>query len=49
MRDKVKDFAGRHQYGLILGGWALSMGLSFGLIARNRYQSLPQKVCAPAL
>ncbi|GJE84520.1 respiratory supercomplex factor 2, mitochondrial [Phanerochaete sordida] len=42
--DKVKDFASRHQYGIILGGWALSMGLSFGLIARNRYQSLPQKI-----
>lgn len=44
VREKVNDFALRHQYGLILGGWALSLGLSFGLIARNRYQTMPQKV-----
>ena len=43
-REKVNDFALRHQYGIILGGWALSMGLSFGLIARNKYQTMPQKV-----
>lgn len=42
--EKLKDFANRHQYGIILGGWALSMGLSFGIIARNKYQTLPQKI-----
>ncbi|EKM59779.1 uncharacterized protein PHACADRAFT_181748 [Phanerochaete carnosa HHB-10118-sp] len=42
--ERMRDFANRHQYGLILGGWALSMGISFGLVARNRYQTLPQKI-----
>ena len=44
IREKVVDTARRHQYGVILGGWSASMLLAFGLIARNRYQSLPQKV-----
>lgn len=44
--EKMKDFARRHQYGLILGGWALSVGASFAVIARNKYQTTPQKVRA---
>lgn len=43
-KEKVKDFAARHQYGIILGGWALSMGISFGLVAANKYQTMPQKI-----
>ena len=43
-KGRVNDFAMRHQYGIILGGWALSLGLSFGLIAQNKYQTMPQKV-----
>ena len=47
VKEKVLDAARRHQYSVILGGWSLSMLAAFGLIARNRYQTLPQKVCLP--
>jgi hypothetical protein len=43
--QKVTDFTARHQYGVILGGWAATMAISFGIIARNKYQTMPQKVC----
>ncbi|KAI0796807.1 hypothetical protein C8Q75DRAFT_846226 [Abortiporus biennis] len=41
---KIKDAAARHQYGFIGGAWALSMVGSFGIIMRDRYQTLPQKL-----
>ena len=44
VREKILDTARRHQYGCILGGWSASMVAAFGIIARNRYQTLPQKV-----
>ena len=45
-KEKMLDIFKRHQYSFILGGWSLSMLAAFGLIARNRYQTLPQKVSA---
>lgn len=42
--QKFKDVAARHEYGLIGGGWAVSMLLAFGVIMRNPYQSTAQKV-----
>ncbi|EIW75663.1 hypothetical protein CONPUDRAFT_65908 [Coniophora puteana RWD-64-598 SS2] len=42
--DKVSDWATRHQYSIILGSWALSLGIAGGIVARNKYQTIPQKV-----
>ncbi|KAI0092040.1 hypothetical protein BDY19DRAFT_928063 [Irpex rosettiformis] len=43
-RQKVGDFASRHEYGLIVGGWAACLAGSFGIIMRNKYQTMPQKI-----
>lgn len=42
--DKVQDWAARHQWTLVLGGWATAMATSFSIISRNPYQTTPQKV-----
>lgn len=42
--DKIKDWSTRHQYGLIGGSWVASLGIAFGMVARNKYQTFPQKV-----
>jgi len=44
MRQKVGDWAFRHQYSIILGGWAGSLALAGAIIARNKYQTYPQKI-----
>lgn len=44
LAQKASDIAKRHEYGLILGGWAASLAISFGVVARDPYQTLPQKV-----
>lgn len=44
--EKVKDWSLRHQYTLIMGGWAGSLGVAAAIISRNKYQTLPQKVSA---
>ncbi|KIY73971.1 hypothetical protein CYLTODRAFT_416619 [Cylindrobasidium torrendii FP15055 ss-10] len=41
---KAKDWALRHEWTIILGGWAASMGVAGGIIARDRLQSPSQKV-----
>lgn len=43
-KQKVSDFAARHEYGIIVSGWAASLAGSFGIIMRNKYQTMPQKV-----
>ncbi|KAF8638599.1 hypothetical protein AX17_002140 [Amanita inopinata Kibby_2008] len=43
-RDKVAEWADRHQYSIILGGWAASLGIAGAIISRNKYQTTPQKV-----
>lgn len=42
--DKTKDWAARHQYSIIGGSWVASLGIAFGVVARNKYQTFPQKV-----
>ena len=44
LSQKISDVAQRHEYGLILSGWAASLAGSFGIIMRNKYQTMPQKV-----
>jgi len=41
--DKIGDWAYRHQYSIILGSWALSMAIAGAIVAKNKYQTLPQK------
>ncbi|KAH9951719.1 hypothetical protein B0H21DRAFT_717202, partial [Amylocystis lapponica] len=43
-RQKARDVAVRHEYGLIGSCWALSMVGAFGLIMRSPYQTFPQKI-----
>ncbi|WVQ94204.1 hypothetical protein IAU59_001282 [Kwoniella sp. CBS 9459] len=42
--DKMGDWAGRHKYQLIGAGWIGSLGLAWGITARNKLQSTSQKV-----
>ncbi|KAJ7506536.1 hypothetical protein B0H11DRAFT_1971693 [Mycena galericulata] len=42
--DKVADWARRHEYSIIVGGWALSLAAAGGIISRNKYQTTAQKV-----
>lgn len=35
-KDKVGDWAARHEYSIILGGWAASLGLAGAIISRNK-------------
>ncbi|EDR12278.1 uncharacterized protein LACBIDRAFT_311516 [Laccaria bicolor S238N-H82] len=44
LTDKVGDWAARHEYSIILGGWAASLGLAGAIISRNKYQTYPQKI-----
>lgn len=34
--EKVADWALRHQYGMIMGGWAGSLGLAAAIISRQK-------------
>lgn len=42
--EKARDFAERHQYGIIGGAWAASLAGSFGYIMREPTQSFSQKI-----
>jgi len=42
--SKLKDWALRHQYSLILGGWVLGLGVAGAVLYRDKYQTVPQKV-----
>ena len=42
--EKIKNWANRNQYGIVGGSWAASMAIAFGIVTRNKYASLPQKV-----
>ena len=39
--EKLSDWAARHEYSVILAGWAASMGLAGGIITRDK--------CVPSL
>ncbi|KAG1733925.1 uncharacterized protein EDB91DRAFT_1057155 [Suillus paluster] len=43
-KQKIGDWASRHQYSIIVGSWVLSMAVAGGIVARDRHQTLPQKV-----
>jgi hypothetical protein len=43
-KEKALRWATNHQYSLIIGGWALGMGVAGALLARNPYQTTAQKV-----
>ncbi|KAJ3753785.1 hypothetical protein EV360DRAFT_52849, partial [Lentinula raphanica] len=42
--QKLGDWASRHEYSLIMGSWALSLGIAGAIISRDRYQTPAQKV-----
>ncbi|KAI0736153.1 hypothetical protein C8Q72DRAFT_803032 [Fomitopsis betulina] len=42
--EKLKDWATRNQYKIILGSWAAGMAVAGGLVWRNRQQSATQKI-----
>ena len=44
-REKISDWAIKHQYPLILGSWAVSMGVAASIIMKDRHQTTSQKVC----
>lgn len=43
-KEKIGDWATRHQYSIIVGSWILSVAVAGGIISRDRHQTLPQKV-----
>jgi len=42
--EKWLDWARRRRYSIVGASWALSMAIAFGVVMRNPYQSLPQKL-----
>ena len=44
-REKVGDWALRHQYPLIVGSWVASLGVAAAIIMKDRHQTTSQKVC----
>ena len=36
VKEKVSDWASRHQYGIIFGSWALSMAAAGAIISRDK-------------
>jgi len=42
--QKIGDWASRHEYSIIMGSWALSLGLAGAIISRDKYQTPAQKV-----
>ncbi|KAK2465953.1 hypothetical protein APHAL10511_001594 [Amanita phalloides] len=43
-KEKMVDWALRHQYSIIMGGWATSLCLAGAVIWRNKYQTPAQKI-----
>ncbi|KAF8165674.1 hypothetical protein B0H34DRAFT_690010 [Crassisporium funariophilum] len=43
-KDKIGDWAFRHQYSLIMGSWAGSLGVAAAIISRQKYQTYAQKI-----
>jgi hypothetical protein len=36
-KEKIGDWATRHQYSIILGSWALSMAVAGAIVSRDRF------------
>lgn len=45
-KDKVTDWAMRHKYGIIIGGWAAGIAVAGGIISRDRSFSFFIPCCA---
>ncbi|KAI1789547.1 hypothetical protein LXA43DRAFT_1096286 [Ganoderma leucocontextum] len=43
-KEKIKDWAMRNQYKVILGSWAASMAIAATIVMRDRHQTTPQKI-----
>jgi len=43
-KERIGEWANRHQYGLILGGWASSLAVAGAIISRDKLQTTAQKV-----
>jgi len=43
-KEKIGDWADRHEYSIILGSWAGSLALTGAVISRNQYQTFAQKI-----
>lgn len=41
---KLKEWALHNQYKVILGSWAVSMGIAGAIVMANKHQTIPQKV-----
>lgn len=41
---KFKDWAMRNQYKVIVGSWAVSMGIAGAIVMANKHQTYPQKI-----
>ncbi|TFK43847.1 hypothetical protein BDQ12DRAFT_709523 [Crucibulum laeve] len=44
LKAKIGDWMERHEYSIILGGWAGSLGVAGAIISRQKYQTYPQKI-----
>ncbi|KAH9482343.1 Respiratory supercomplex factor 2, mitochondrial [Psilocybe cubensis] len=44
LSQKIGDWSFRHQYSLIMGGWAGSLAIAGAIISRQKYQTYPQKI-----
>ncbi|EJD53540.1 hypothetical protein AURDEDRAFT_110376 [Auricularia subglabra TFB-10046 SS5] len=42
--DKFKDWASRHKFGIVGGGWVAGMATAMGVIMRDPLQTFPQKL-----
>lgn len=47
-KDKIGDWASRHEYSIILGGWALGLAVAGGVISRDPYVCLYPSCVHPA-
>jgi len=42
--ERAYDYAARHQFGMVVGGWGLGLLGAGGFIMRDKYMSFPQKI-----
>ena len=43
-REKIGDWALKHQYPIIVGSWAASLGMAAAIIMKDKHQTPSQKV-----
>ena len=42
--DRAKDWASKHKFGIVGGGWVAGMGIAMGVVMRDPLQSFSQKL-----